>query len=104
MHYIAMLAYYVPVSFHFDAVLSVLALIIAISGSLVAFWTFWKWRTSVWSGLILGSSILGTHYIAMAAIETEAHIHYAMLSVLLSIIIALVVAFYAMHLFFVRKA
>ncbi|MGB8270222.1 MAG: MHYT domain-containing protein, partial [Priestia megaterium] len=26
MHYIAMLAYYVPVSFHFDAVLSVLAL------------------------------------------------------------------------------
>ncbi|MEW4280408.1 PAS domain S-box protein [Priestia megaterium] len=104
MHYIAMLAYYVPVSFHFDAVLSVLALIIAISGSLVAFWTFWKWRTSVWSGLILGSSILGTHYIAMAAIETEAHIHYAMLSVLLSIIIALVVAFYAMHLFFRSKS
>ncbi|MGU3395489.1 PAS domain S-box protein [Priestia aryabhattai] len=103
MHYIAMLAYYVPVSFHFDAVLSVLALIIAISGSLVAFWTFWKWRTSVWSGLILGSSILGTHYIAMAAIETEAHIHYAVLSVLLSIIIALVVAFYAMHLFFRSK-
>ncbi|MFY2249195.1 PAS domain S-box protein [Priestia megaterium] len=103
MHYIAMLAYYVPVSFHFDVVLSVLALIIAISGSLVAFWTFWKWRTSVWSGLILGSSILGTHYIAMAAIETEAHIHYAVLSVLLSIIIALVVAFYAMHLFFRSK-
>ena len=104
MHYIAMLAYYVPVSFHFDAVLSVLALIIAISGSLVAFWTFWKWRTSVWSGLILGSSILGTHYIAMAAIETEARIHYAVLSVLLSIIIALVVAFYAMHLFFRSKS
>ncbi|MED3955284.1 MULTISPECIES: PAS domain S-box protein [Priestia] len=104
MHYIAMLAYYVPVSFHFDVVLSVLALIIAISGSLVAFWTFWKWRTSVWSGLILGSSILGTHYIAMAAIETEARIHYAVLSVLLSIIIALVVAFYAMHLFFRSKS
>ncbi|MEB2265797.1 PAS domain S-box protein [Priestia megaterium] len=104
MHYIAMLAYYVPVSFHFDAVLSVLALIIAISGSLVAFWTFWKWRTSVWSGLILGSSILGTHYIAMGAIETEARIHYALLSVLLSIIIALVVAFYAMHLFFRSKS
>ncbi|MGG0485094.1 MHYT domain-containing protein [Priestia aryabhattai] len=104
MHYIAMLAYYVPVSFHFDVVLSVLALIIAISGSLVAFWTFWKWRTSVWSGLILGSSILGTHYIAMAAIETEARIHYAVLSVLLSVIIALVVAFYAMHLFFRSKS
>ncbi|MFE7081264.1 PAS domain S-box protein [Priestia megaterium] len=104
MHYIAMLAYYVPVSFHFNAVLSVIALIIAISGSLGAFWTFWKWGTSVWSGLILGSSILGTHYIAMAAIETEAHIHYAVLSVLLSIIIALVVAFYAMHLFFRSKS
>ncbi|MGG0535925.1 PAS domain S-box protein [Priestia aryabhattai] len=104
MHYIAMLAYYVPVSFHFDVVLSVLALIIAISGSLVAFWTFWKWHTSVWSGLILGSSILGTHYIAMAAIETEARIHYAVLSVLLSVIIALVVAFYAMQLFFRSKS
>lgn len=104
MHYIAMLAYYVPVSFHFDAVLSVLALITAISGSLVAFWTFWKWRTSVWSGLILGSSILGTHYIAMAAIETEARIHYAVLSVLLSVITALAVAFYAMHLFFRSKS
>jgi diguanylate cyclase (GGDEF)-like protein len=80
MHFIAMLAYRPQGPVAFAAGLTVLSLLVAALGSLLAFWLFLAGERSVpavlVAGLALGASIAGMHYTGMAALRSAGLIRY----------------------------
>ncbi len=104
MHFIAMLAFSlpVPISYHLPTVL--LSLIAAIFGAAVALHVVSKEKMSfaeaVVGGSIMGMGIAGMHYIGMAAMRLAAAVRFDPRIVTLSVVIAIVSSVIALLLAF----
>ncbi|HEV8493950.1 MAG TPA: MHYT domain-containing protein [Candidatus Angelobacter sp.] len=107
MHYTGMLAYHlsVPVYYHIPTV--ALSLVAAICASFVALFVVSRPRMDVFH-VVAGSSLMaagicGMHYIGMDAMRLPAMHHWDMTFVVLSVVIALVVALAALGLTFLFR-
>jgi PAS domain S-box-containing protein len=103
MHFIAMLAYQLPVSIGYDVPLLALSLAIAIAASSVglriAGRAYAKRRQLLVAGLMMGLAIAGMHYVGMAGMRLPATQHYDARLVAASVAIAVAASYAAIALF-----
>jgi NO-binding membrane sensor protein with MHYT domain len=92
MHFIAMLAYHLPVSIGYDFPIVILSWVAAVIASGIAFYSlhrgFTHWFSLLISGMLMGSGIGSMHYIGMAAMRVPAEMHYNYWIVALSVLVA----------------
>jgi diguanylate cyclase (GGDEF)-like protein len=96
MHFIAMLAFSLPIKLGYDPAITLLSLLIAIASSVFALWLVSQERLP-WSRLALGAILMGLgiasmHYTGMAAMRMIPLIHYIPSLFILSIVIAILAA------------
>ena len=93
MHFVAMLAFVMPMPMSYDVGLTVLSLVLAILAASGAFYVISRPGLSrprlVLSGVFMGVAISGMHYTGMAAMRGPVELSYDRLWVALSVIIAI---------------
>ncbi len=93
MHFIAMLAFIMPMPVSFDVSLTALSLVVAIGVTGIGFYVIGTRRAThiqlALSGLFMGVGIVAMHYTGMAAMRMPTHLHYDHLFVALSVFIAI---------------
>jgi NO-binding membrane sensor protein with MHYT domain len=93
MHFIAMLAFNIPIPMSYDIGLTTLSLIVAIFVTGAGFYSINRQSAPplslVFSGSFMGLGIAAMHYIGMAAMREHAEISYDFLFVALSLVIAI---------------
>jgi NO-binding membrane sensor protein with MHYT domain len=104
MHFVAMLAFVMPMPVSYDVGLTVLSLMLAILATSGGFYVISRPGVSrprlVLSGLFMGIAIFGMHYTGMAAMRGPFEVSYDRLWVALSVIIAICAATAALWLAF----
>jgi signal transduction histidine kinase/NO-binding membrane sensor protein with MHYT domain/DNA-binding NarL/FixJ family response regulator len=104
MHFIAMLALYLPLSVSYDLLLTQLSLLYAIVASGIAMWLLSRPASSLWlwlgGGVCMGAAIASMHYTGMAAMRLPARIEYDVRLVGLSVAIAIAASLAALWLAF----
>jgi NO-binding membrane sensor protein with MHYT domain len=107
MHFVAMLAFMLPMPVSYDVGLTVLSLLLAILGTSGSFYVISRpgaWRPRlVLSGVFMGFAILAMHYTGMAAMRGPVELSYDPLWVALSVIVAIGAATAALWLAFGTK-
>ncbi len=103
MHFLAMLAFSLPISISYNFFLVVVSLLAAIAASGQAMFIVSRPRVSL-SALLTGATSMGIgigamHYIGMTAMQMTATIRYDPALFLLSVVIAILVSFVALKLF-----
>jgi len=103
MHFLAMLAFSLPVSVSYDFLLTAVSLIAAILASGLALSLVTQPKVSV-STLLTSATFMGVgigvmHYVGMAAMEMSATIRYKPVLFVASIVLAVVVSTVALELF-----
>ena len=104
MHFVAMLAFSLPVPVNYDVLITLISLLVAIFMTGVALFTV-SYRQMTPSklaagGVFMGTGIVSMHYIGMAAMLVEASISYDPTLVALSVVIAIVTSTAALWLAF----
>src|ERR1700694_1870217 len=93
MHFVAMLAFIMPIPMSYDIGLTTLSLVVAIFVTGGAFYVISRQSTSplrlVFSGIFMGLGIVAMHYTGMAAMRGHAELSYERLFVALSLVIAI---------------
>ncbi len=93
MHFIAMLAFLMPMPVNFDVGLTSLSLVVAIAVTGIGFYVIGTRRAThvqlALSGLFMGVGIVAMHYTGMAAMRMPAHLGYDRLYVAFSVFIAI---------------
>jgi NO-binding membrane sensor protein with MHYT domain len=93
MHFIAMLAFAMPIPMSYDIGLTALSLVVAIFVTGGGFYVISRHSASpfrlVFSGIFMGLGIAAMHYTGMAAIQGHAELTYDLLFVALSLVIAI---------------
>src|SRR3984893_459779 len=93
MHFIAMLAFNIPIPMSYDIGLTTLSLVVAIFVTGAGFYFINRQSgpplSLVFSGIFMGLGIAAMHYIGMAAMREHAEISYDFLFVALSLVIAI---------------
>lgn len=93
MHFVAMLAFVMPMPMSYDIGLTALSLVVAILVTGVGFYVISRQSASplrlVLSGIFMGLGIAGMHYTGMAALRGNVELSYAPLLVALSLAIAI---------------
>src|SRR2546429_7743657 len=93
MHFVAMLAFIIPIPMSYDIGLTTLSLLLAIFVTGVGFYVISREGASplrlVFSGIFMGLGIVTMHYTGMAAMRGHAELSYDRLYVALSIVIAI---------------
>ncbi|GAB1544140.1 hypothetical protein NUACC21_68160 [Scytonema sp. NUACC21] len=93
MHFVAMLAFSLPIPIAYDlktVLCSTLPAIVASGGALfLSSRRFLGMRRLLIGGVLMGMGIAAMHYIGMAAMRMEAHTHYDPLLLVLSVVIAI---------------
>jgi NO-binding membrane sensor protein with MHYT domain len=93
MHFVAMLAFVMPMPMSYDVGLTVLSLILAILATSGGFYVISRPGVSrprlILSGVFMGVAISGMHYTGMAAMRGPVELSYDRLWVTLSVIIAI---------------
>ena len=104
MHYVGMLALRLPVPVQYDWPTVLLSLFAAILASAIALFVVSRSRMNffraVAGAIFMGSAIAGMHYIGMAAMRLPAMCHYSSRIVILSVVLAIVIALVALLLTF----
>src|SRR5581483_2838572 len=104
MHFIAMLAFLLPIPVDYAVGSTVLSLIVAIAVTAIGFYVIGTRQASrmqfVLAGTFVGIGIVGMHYTGMDAMRMQCRLDYAPLLVALSIIIAIGAATAALWLAF----
>jgi PAS domain S-box-containing protein len=104
MHFIAMLAFLMPMVVTFDVDLTVLSLVVAIVVTGGAFYVIGTRRVTALhlslSGVFMGIGIVAMHYTGMAAMRMPAELHYDRGLVVLSVVIAIGASIAALWLTF----
>ncbi len=103
-HYVAMLAFHLPVPVSYDWPTVMLSLRVAIVSSGVAIFMVSResvrlWRTAL-AGVVIGAGISAMHYIGMAAMRTTAQCHFDSRLVVLSIALAIGMSFATLRMSF----
>lgn len=104
MHFLAMLAFSLPISISYDVLLTLVSLLVAIGAAAQALFIVSRTSVNLFT-LIAGATCMGIgigamHYIGMAAMEMPATIRYNPILFLLSIVIAVVTSLVALMLCF----
>jgi len=104
MHYIGMLAYNLPVTVLYDWPLVLLSLLAAMLASAVALFVVSRdemgtLRIGI-GGVLMGTGIAAMHYVGMEAMRLPAMCHYSVGIVVLSLVLAIVIALVALWLTF----
>ena len=93
MHFIAMLAFIMPIPMSYDIGLTTLSLVVAIFVTGAGFYFINRHSAPplplVFSGIFMGLGIAAMHYIGMAAMREHAELSYDFLFVALSLVIAI---------------
>jgi PAS domain S-box-containing protein len=93
MHFIAMLAFVMPMPVSFELGLTALSLVVAIAVTGIGFYAIGTRRAThlqlALSGLLMGLGIVAMHYTGMAAMRMSAHLRYDPAFVALSVFIAI---------------
>ena len=93
MHFVAMLAFIMPIPMSYDIGLTILSLVVAILVTGVGFYVISRQGASplrlVLSGIFMGLGIAGMHYTGMAAMRGNVELSYDPLFVALSLVIAI---------------
>src|SRR5882724_12907314 len=93
MHFVAMLAFKMPIPMSYDIGLTILSLVVAIFATSGGFYVISRQSASplrlVLSGIFMGLGIVAMHYTGMAAMRGQAEISYDRLFVALSVVIAI---------------
>lgn len=95
MHFIAMLAFSVPVEVSYDLWLTLLSLALAIAFTAIGFTIVAardRLANILWAGAIMGSGVAAMHYTGMAAMVMPAHIVYVDWLLVASVAIAIAAA------------
>ena len=104
MHFVAMLAFVLPMPMSYDVGLTVLSLVLAILAASGSFYMISRPGVSrarlVLSGVFMGIAIFGMHYTGMAAMRGPVQLSYDPLWFALSVVIAISVATVALWLAF----
>lgn len=104
MHFIAMLAFSLPVPIHYDLGVTLASMIAAMVASGIALYVVSRPNMGtgqlLTGGLFMGVGIGAMHYIGMAAMILEAHLSYDLFFFLLSVFIAVAVSLVALWLAF----
>jgi PAS domain S-box-containing protein len=104
MHFVAMLAFVMPLPMEFDIGLTVLSLLVAVAVTGVGFHVISTHDATplqlALSGSFMGLGIVAMHYTGMAAMRVPADLRYDPVFVALSILVALVAAIAALWLAF----
>ena len=93
MHFIAMLAFTMPIPMSYDIGLTTLSLVVAIFVTGTGFYFINRQNAPplslIFSGVFMGLGIVAMHYIGMAAMREHAEISYDIRFVVLSLVIAI---------------
>src|SRR6201987_5468303 len=93
MHFVAMLAFSMPIPMSYDIGLTALSLVVAIFVTGGGFYVISRQSASplrlILSGIFMGLGIVAMHYIGMAAMRGHAELSYDRLFVALSVVIAI---------------
>ena len=93
MHFVAMLAFKMPIPMSYDIGLTILSLVMAIVVTSGGFYVISRHKASpphlVLSGVFMGLGIVAMHYTGMAAMRGQAELSYDRLFVALSVVIAI---------------
>src|SRR5712671_1907250 len=104
MHFVAMLAFIMPIPISYDIGLTTLSLVVAIFVTGVGFYVISRQGASplrlVLSGIFMGLGIAAMHYTGMAAMRGHTGLSYDRLFVALSLVIAIVASAAALWLAF----
>ena len=104
MHFIAMLAFFMPMPVSYDFGLTLLSLLVAIAVTGFGFFTIASRQATalqfVLSGIFMGIGIAAMHYTGMAAMRMPADIRYDRVLVALSVLIAIGASIAALWLAF----
>src|SRR5713226_9434495 len=104
MHFVAMLAFSMPIPMSYDIGLTALSLVVAIFVTGGGFYVISRQNASplhlVLSGIFMGLGIVAMHYIGMVAMRGQAELSYDRLFVALSVVIAIGAATAALWLAF----
>jgi NO-binding membrane sensor protein with MHYT domain len=104
MHFVAMLAFVLPMPMSYDVLLTVVSLVLAIVAASAGFYVISRPGASrgrlVLSGVFMGIAISGMHYTGMAAMRGPVELSYESLWLVLSVIIAIAAATAALWLAF----
>ena len=107
MHYTGMLAYHLPVAVYYHIPTVILSLVAAIGASFVALLVVSRPRVSLAhvaiGSVLMAIGISGMHYMGMASMRLSAMHHWDTTFVVLSVVIALVVALAALGLTFLFR-
>ncbi len=92
MHFLAMLAFHLPISMGYDPEIVFLSLLVAVASSFFAFWIVCRPQPSrvrvALGALLIGTGVACMHYTGMAAMEMNPPIRYSRPLFLLSVVIA----------------
>jgi NO-binding membrane sensor protein with MHYT domain len=104
MHFVAMLAFIMPIPMSYDIGLTALSLVVAILVTGGGFYVISRESASplhlLPGGIVMGLGIVAMHYIGMAAMQGHAELSYDRLFVALSVVIAIGAATAALWLAF----
>ena len=107
MHFIGMLAYQAPIPLHYNVLMTLLSLLIAVLTSGFALGIASRRDSTLArlgaSSVLMGAGICAMHYTGMAAIQVTPAIHYNPRWIALSMLIAVTASFVALWLFFALR-
>lgn len=102
MHFIGMLALRLPFPTSYQLIWTLVSQIIAICSSFAAIILVSRGTLSlgrfILAGTFMGGGIASMHYVGMAAIESDYAIHYKLVPFVLSVLIAILVSYWALML------
>lgn len=101
MHFVGMLAHHMSVPVQYDAQLTIISLILAVSSSGLALFITDRYSHGFWfwvAGLAMGLGIASMHYVGMEAMRMTAYIEYSTSLVILSVVIAIAASIVALWL------
>ncbi len=108
MHFIAMLAFDMPLTVNYEVWLTLLSLLCGIAASGIALFLLSRRDSGlpflIGGGVCMGIAIAGMHYIGMAALRVQARLEYDFILVSLSVAIAISASFVALMLAFRLQA
>ena len=101
MHFIAMLAYHLPIDVHYSVGITVISVIPAIIAVAIALylvsWPSLRSKNIALGGLLIGAGIGAMHYVGMAAMHLAADMRYSLPLVLLSVMVAVALAMLSLY-------
>ena len=107
MHYVAMLAFHLPIPVLYYVPTVALSLLAAVVASAIALWVVSRHRMglaqAIPGSVLMGAAIALMHYIGMAAMRLGAVAHYNPVLVALSVGVAILVSFVALSVAFALR-